>query len=212
MRRACMVRSHRRVYVDVVIVLAALLASPQSLTAAEEPSVRLGSKGGPGGPAIGGTNVAISADGRYVAFSSSSGAGVAGLVDTNDAPDVFLFDRVTGETALVSRSIESASKTADRGSDPGSIAVSADGRFVVFASGATDLITGHSGPGDQLYMYSRADRSVTLVSHLPNAPSQGPSSGAMLPAISADGGYVAFVSYGTELVGGGSTSVPQVFL
>jgi Tol biopolymer transport system component len=208
-----MVRSRRRVSGRVLLVLAALLLPTRLLLAAEEPSVRLVSKGGPGRPAIGGTNVAISADGRYVAFAGSSGAAVAGLVDTNEGLDIFLFDRITGETALVSRSIESPLRTANRETSPGSTAISADGRFVVFGSPATDLVTGYDGLGDQLYLYSRIDRSVTLISHHPGAPSQGVASGSpQLPSISADGGYVAFVCNGTQVVGGSSAGPAQVFL
>jgi uncharacterized repeat protein (TIGR01451 family) len=206
-----MERSRRLVSGRVLLVLAAL-AVGRVVAAGEAPSVRLVSKGGPGGQAIGGTNVAVSADGRYVAFSSSSGAGVPGLVDTNDGPDVFLFDRVTGETALVSRSIESPLRTANRESVPAYVAISADGRFVAFACGGTDLVADYSGVGEQLYLYSRVDHSVALVSHLPNAPSRGVLYGGMLPAIDADGGYVAFVSRGTELVGGPVDTVLQAFL
>src|SRR5262245_33545189 len=162
-----MVRSRRRVFGGGLLVLTALLSPERLLVAAEEPSVRLVSRGGPGSPAIGGTNVAVSADGRYVAFASSSGAGVAGLVDTNGGTDVFLFDRVTGETALVSRSIESPLRTANRETSPWNTAISADGRFVAFTSAATDLVAGYEGLGDQLYLYSRIDRSVTLISHHP---------------------------------------------
>jgi uncharacterized repeat protein (TIGR01451 family) len=204
-----MPRSRRHACGEALLVLVALLSGVRPLLGQEEPAVRLVSKGGSSSPAIGGSNAAVSADGRYVAFSSSSGAGVVGLVDTNDAPDVFLFDRVTGQTVLVSRSTESPLKTANR--ESGSAVISADGRYVAFVSFAYDLVGGVT-VGTQLYLYSRVDQSVTLVSHLPGMPSQGVFYQAFLPAISADGAYVAFVSYGTELVGGSASFVPQVFL
>jgi hypothetical protein len=78
----------------------------------------------------------ISADGRYVAFSSLATNLVPG--DVNRSIDVFIKDRVTGRTDLVSRS--SSGAPGDRGS--GGSAISADGRFVAFASLATNLVPG----------------------------------------------------------------------
>ena len=76
---------------------------------------------------------AISADGRFVPFSSEA----TNLVpnDTNGWPDVFVRDRTLGTTKRVS---VGAAGQADGGSD--APAISADGRFVAFGSRATDLV------------------------------------------------------------------------
>ena len=77
---------------------------------------------------------ALSADGRYIAFESSASTLVSG--DTNSHTDVFVHDRTTGETTR--ESVSGGGAQANKGS--GGAAVSADGRFVSFASDATNLV------------------------------------------------------------------------
>jgi Tol biopolymer transport system component len=82
---------------------------------------------------------AISADGRFVAFESLASNLVAG--DTNDARDVFVHDLRTGETERVN--ISSSGVQGNQGNQEGlSPSISADGRFVAFYSGATNLVPG----------------------------------------------------------------------
>jgi len=81
-------------------------------------------------------NPAISADGRYVAFESSASNLVPG--DTNGTLDVFVHDRVTGETTRVS--VASDGAQADGRSERATI--SADGRYVAFESYSTNLVPG----------------------------------------------------------------------
>src|SRR4051812_1445315 len=78
---------------------------------------------------------AVSADGRYVAFQSAATNLVRG--DRNDAQDVFVRDRKLGTTEIVS-----VSSRGVLGDDQSySAAISADGRFVAFASAATNLVS-----------------------------------------------------------------------
>ena len=79
---------------------------------------------------------AISADGRFVVFESDASNLVGG--DTNGVRDIFVRDRSTGKTTLVSRS--SAGVQGNGGSL--AAAISADGRFVVFESDASNLVGG----------------------------------------------------------------------
>jgi hypothetical protein len=79
---------------------------------------------------------ALSADGRFVAFHSDATNLVAG--DTNGFVDVFVHDRHTGETTRVS--VDSAGTQAN--ADSFGAALSATGRLVAFASGATNLVVG----------------------------------------------------------------------
>lgn len=69
---------------------------------------------------------ALSADGRWVLFSSEAPNLLPGIVDENGGNDVFLHDRVAGETILVSRSVEDESRTA--GGLSTATSISADGR------------------------------------------------------------------------------------
>ena len=83
----------------------------------------------------------ISADGRYVAFSSDAPNLVPG--DTNDAFDVFVHDRETGTTSRVN--VDSAGTQAEGVSGFGiaSTSISADGRYVAFGSDAPNLAGRH---------------------------------------------------------------------
>ena len=82
----------------------------------------------------------LSGDGRYVLFLDAEKNVVPGQVDHNTNWDLFLFDRTTGKTALVSRSAASPSTTANAPSF--SPAISANGSRVAFSSMATDLVAG----------------------------------------------------------------------
>lgn len=124
---------------------------------------------------------ALSADGRFVAFTSRATDLVAGQNDSNQSPDVFLYDRLTDASALVSHASSSALRTGDQGSfDP---SLSADGRFVAFAGPATDLVTGVGGAGN-VFLYDRLLGTVARV-----ASSDLPVSS---PVLSADGGVIAY--------------------
>src|SRR3954466_4634119 len=92
---------------------------------------------------------AISADGRFVAFLSFASNLVPG--DTNGATDIFVRDRAKGTTERVS--VGPHGRQANGGSGVVGAAISADGRFVVFPSDATDLVEGSRGGG--LYVRDR---------------------------------------------------------
>lgn len=88
----------------------------------------------------------ISANGRWVGFHSVDDKFVAG--DVNGAADVFLYDRVTATFTLASRN--DAGQQANQASSGTS--VSSDGRFALFGSPATNLVTDPSSTGMQLYV------------------------------------------------------------
>ena len=96
-------------------------------------------------------NPAISADGRFVVFSSNA----ANLVsaDTNGVADVFVRDRQTGVTERVS--VDSAGNQGDGHSYPP--AISADGRFVTFASRATNLVPGDTNGTTDVFVRDRGE-------------------------------------------------------
>jgi Tol biopolymer transport system component len=158
----------------------------------------------PGGQGDGSYSPKLSADARYVAFSSTETRLVAG--DTNGQPDVFVHDRQTGETRRVSVS----SAGAQANSDSGWQTISADGRYVGFASHATNLVAGDTGGGQQAYMHdlqTGATRrvSVSEAGVAPNGSSYGLS-------LSADGRYAAFVSGASNLVEGDTNNALDVFV
>lgn len=80
-------------------------------------------------------------------------------------------------------------------------AISADGRFVVFRSGATDLVPGYAGNGLAQIFVRDIERGVTML--VTRAAAGGPASGASWnPTLSGDGGTISFASDARDLVNG----------
>ena len=147
----------------------------------------------------------LSADGRYVAFSSPASNLVSG--DTNNVSDVFVHDRQTGVTTLVS-----VSSTGEKGnfwSDYPTL--SADGRFVVFMSGSTNLVTGDSnGYVADVFVHDRQTGVTSRISES-SAGDQGNGSSDG-PTLSADGHFVAFQSAASNLVTGDTNGHRDIFI
>ncbi|MEO7795175.1 MAG: hypothetical protein ABIV06_10415, partial [Thermoanaerobaculia bacterium] len=146
---------------------------------------------------------AVSDDGRFVAFFSSSSDLVEGQDDTNGLADIFLWDGDTGEVFLASHA---AAGTATAGNERSvGTGMSADGRHVLFQSFADDLVAA-AGDGNQLgdaFVWDRDTQEVTLVSHASGAPGTAADLESQPAAISSDGRYVVFSSSATDLLIGG---------
>ncbi len=146
---------------------------------------------------------AISADGRYVAFASTSG----NLVASVSGIQIYVHDRQTGQTTLVSQDNTVTPVEGDGVSATPSI--SSDGRFVAFASASTNLVAGVSGT--QIYVHDRltgANGTTSLVSKDGGATAGNGNSST--PSISGDGRFVAFMSLASNLVA--SVSGQQIYL
>lgn len=77
-------------------------------------------------------------------------------------------------------------------------AISQDGRYIVFVSEATNLAAGDTNAAADIFLYDRVGESISLVSQgLEGQPADGASGGA---SISADGRFIAFTSWATNLV------------
>src|SRR5438067_1693678 len=148
--------------------------------------------------------VAISADGRFVAFVSTATNLVPG--DTNGVLDVFVHDRQTGTTERVS--VDSAGNQGNGGSAV--FAISADGRFVAFVSSATNLVPGDTNGGQDVFVHDRRTGTTERVS-VDSAGTESNGSSER-PAISADGRFVAFWSSATNLVTGDTNGTSDVFV
>ena len=220
--------------------------------------------------------VSLSADGRYLAFVSTADDLAPGVTDANDAPDAFLWDRVTGTTTLISHAagrrdvtgkgssyevrisadgrtvalLSGASDLAPRQTAPAGLPVlanlflwsrssgaltlvtwragssrvtahgyagnprlSADGRFVAFDDTADDLVPGQTrSVGDSTFLYDRSSGKITLVSHAAADPRSPASNLSQTQGLSADGRWLLFVSYGTNVIPGQTGTVPNLFL
>jgi len=152
----------------------------------------------PGGVEANGTNTeaVISADGAWVAFSSFANNLVAG--DTNGLLDIYLYEVATGAIALIS--VDSAGVQGNSTSTTPSI--SSDGRYIAFPSLSNNLIASDTNGTYDVFVRDRVNGTTTRVSIADDeSEANGQSSD---PAVSADGAYVAFTSFATNLVGAGS--------
>jgi uncharacterized repeat protein (TIGR01451 family) len=149
---------------------------------------------------------ALSADGRFVTFNT--GAALV-LDDTNEQMDVYVFDRQTRTFDRVS--VSSSGMQGDDYSGPAdrSPAISANGRFVAFASWATNLVSGDTNTFLDVFVRDRQARTTDRVS-VDSAGAQG-NGASFRPAISDDGRFVAFESNATNLVPG-VTGAYQIYL
>lgn len=146
----------------------------------------------------------LSADGRFVIFYSDAANLVPG--DTNGTLDVFLHALGTGKTERVS--LGAGGVQGNNGSYPGGI--SADGRFVGFWSGASNLVPGDTNGKDDVFVRDRQKGTTTRVSVGPQGrQGKGNSTGGVL---SADGRLVAFNSEAPNLVAGDSNGLTDVFV
>ena len=151
------------------------------------------------------TAPAISADGRYVVFQST--AGNLAPSDGNGQTDVFIRDTQTGATAMVSRPVGS-SGNANGGS--GNAFITSNGRFVVFQSGASDLVPGDTNGAQDVFLRDMSLNATRRVS-LSSSGAQGNSHSYGPAAISADGRFVAFESEASNLVSGDTNGTKDVF-
>lgn len=143
----------------------------------------------------------ISSDGRYVAFSSLADGLVAG--DTNLQQDVFVHDRQTGETDIVSVSTDGRFGN----NDSRIPSISDDGRFVSFESTATNLVPQDTNAASDIFVSDRElgiTRRVTTTSNGVEALSGGTphAPGSFFASLSPDGRFVAFQSDAPNLMPG----------
>ena len=148
---------------------------------------------------------ALSANGRYVAFFSEASNLVSG--DTNGTSDIFVHDRQTGQTTLVS--VASDGTQADGYSSVPSI--SASGRYVAFDSLATNLVSGDTNFAWDIFVHDRQTGQTTRVS-VASDGTQANGGESNLPSISATGRYVAFHSLASNLVSGDTNFAADIFV
>lgn len=133
---------------------------------------------------------AFSKDGRTLVFESRADDLVKD--DWHSDHDVFVRDLATGKTTLVSRD---RSGIASGGFDP---VISANGRWVAFASDATGLVPDDDNDATDVFRLNVATGRVTLISRTPGgAPADAASE---KPAISGDGKVITYVSEASDLV------------
>ncbi len=153
---------------------------------------------------VGGYVDAISADGRFVVFSSAA----PGIVpeDTDEMLDVFVRDRQSGAVELVS--VDSNGQPLHKWTQ--SPAISADGRYVAF--GAFTYVPGYDPEPQQVYVRDLMAETTEIVSVPDGDSPPDDANTSYAPALSADGRYVVFASNSPDLVPGDNNRLSDVFV
>ncbi|QUQ63397.1 TolB family protein [Kutzneria sp. CA-103260] len=189
----------------IVTVLAVVALTPAGLAHADSAATTLVSVAADGTtPAGGSGEPSISADGRFVVFSSYASNLVPG--DTNRRSDIFLHDMRTGATSRLT----TGSVGDQANSDSYTPVISADGLFVAYYSAASNLVADDTNGTHDIFEYSRQWNTTTRVS----VDSNGTQANGLSwqPAISADGRYVSFASDADNLVPGDTNHAGDVFV
>ncbi|MEG4625954.1 calcium-binding protein [Microcoleus sp. w1-18aA5] len=136
------------------------------------------------------------------------------LGETNDSGDIFVRDLLTNTTTRVS--VDSAGNQGNKYSrDP---SISANGRFVAFASEATNLVPGDTNNSEDIFVRDLLTNTTTRVSvdSAGNQTKRGYNSfepsGSFEPSLSADGRLVAFYSSAADLVPGDTGNNMDIFV
>ncbi|MBM4014688.1 MAG: calcium-binding protein [Planctomycetes bacterium] len=146
----------------------------------------------------------VSDDGNLVVFDSDATNLVAS--DTNGVTDIFLRDRLAGTTVRLS--VGAGGVEADGESlFP---ALTPDGRHVAFSSEATNLVAGDTNGVADIFLLDRVAGTLERISV--GAAGVEADDDSDRPSISADGRFVSFFSYATNLVPGDGNRVADIFV
>jgi hypothetical protein len=172
---------HTLAVTAAAVLLGGVLTAPAAAQTPSTTRVSLSSSGTQANQAT--QDVTVSANGRFAAFASEATTLVAG--DTNGLADIFIRDRLTGETRRVNvgpGGVQAAGGSSDLPE------ISADGRYVVFRSSATNLVA--DGGSFRIYLH---DRVTGLVSRV--AAPAGTVATPVSLGISADGSRVVYSTF-----------------
>jgi Tol biopolymer transport system component len=149
----------------------------------------------------------ISADGRWVAFTSyANNLSLGDLNFFTGGADVFLHDLVTGRTVRVSNSMLGLTTNGENDFPT----ISADGRYVGFDSTATDLIPDDANSHEDVFVWDRQTQHTVRASVAVDGAEADAGSG--LASISADGSRIAFISAADNLVDDDSNGYTDAFV
>lgn len=150
--------------------------------------------------------VAVSGDGRLVAFDSVADNLIA--EDTNRSRDVFVYDRTAGST--VRESVRTSGSQLPGNSGASGISISRDGRFLVFGSTAKGVVPGDSNGREDIFRRDLIDRQTLIASV--NVFGESANNSSYSPSVNADGSVVAFTSMAANLVSGDANRQPDVYV
>jgi hypothetical protein len=146
----------------------------------------------------------MSADGRYVVYSSYGSNLVAN--DPNDASDVFLYDRQTKATTMLSVNAKGQPSGWWNGSFD--LDICADGSTVCFTSRSDNIVDGHTSAHSDIFVRNLQTHTIKWISGSPSKPNDGDSYNSR---ISSNGRYVVYTSWSSVIVPGASNGTAQVY-
>lgn len=146
----------------------------------------------------------ISSSGRFIVYESNANRLVVGG-DNNLSRDIFLYDKKTHFTTLVSKS--SSGTQGDAGSYFARI--SGNGRYVVYQSDATNLVDGDANDASDIFLFDKKKSLTYLISV--TAKGQG-NDNSITPFISNNGRYIVYGSYASNLVDNDNNGTSDIFL
>jgi Tol biopolymer transport system component len=182
--------------VAALAILASLVILTPLVAHAAVGDVTLVSRGATGAPPANGDSgpgLAVSPNGRFIAFESKA----ANLSDAaqSGVTNIFLSDRKTGTTTLVSRADGADGAGAD--GDSASPSMSPAGRFIAFESVADNLSSDDDNAVRNVFVRDTYTNTTTLVSR----PGDGTAANgnSSHPAVSVNGTGIAFDSTADNL-------------
>jgi Tol biopolymer transport system component len=151
-------------------------------------------------------DLALNADGRYVAFGAS--ATDLDPLAPSGTDQVYFWDRLAGTNRLVSINVTGTAEGSLWSDHP---RITPDGRFVVFESYAYDLVTGDLNGEPDVFLRDMVLGCTVLVSVNANGTDSGAGSSGRA-SVSTNGQFVAFASQADDLVAGDKNWTGDVFL
>jgi hypothetical protein len=163
------------------------------------------------------SRIAISEDGRYVAFESDASNLVTD--DSNEAGDIFLRDTCSAVTTCTPQTTKISVGTGSQESNGASTgtAISSTGRFVAFESSATNLVPGDTNDADDIFLRdtclgagdSCSPQTILVSLSTAGTRADGFSSE---PSIDSTGRFVTFSSQATNLIDGQTIQRSSVYV
>lgn len=148
----------------------------------------------------------LSESGRYLVFSSAATNLVSG--DVTGFEDIFLHDRQSAQTTRMSVTSASAGGNA-ASTEP---FIGADGKYLVFTSKATNLVSGDVGEFADIFLYDTTQPVGTFTKISLDSGAENSDGDSASPAVSEDGRFVVFASDARDLVAGDGNGKTDIFL
>jgi hypothetical protein len=186
-------------------------AYEHDLTTGTTQRVSVSTGGGEPDYGSGSSGVAISSDGRYIAFGSFA-SNLVTPAQANFQEEVYVRDMTTGVTRWVSVARNGRQGNANSGGVFNGVSMSADGRFIAFDSDASDLVQNDTNGRFDVFVRDMTDGKTRRVSISSQGHQGNGDSGFDGVAISGDGTTVAFDSVASNLVAGDTNKTGDVFV